>query len=203
MRPTSLVRPQPCPRWLKVIFGLALTPALLAPFPSSVQARNQQVVTCDTYSRFRLAAPRNSAKLWILDRPARDARLAGEVKAGSTVLVNLSDRSGFYSEITAPGRVTGWVQSYALSPMPNETTQFNGFLQVKTLDGGRVNVRESASPQSKIIGKLASGNVVRYGSNEGSWSYVTDSNGTSGYIANQYLVCTTARFNLRNGPDKN
>jgi uncharacterized protein YgiM (DUF1202 family) len=189
-------------KWKKILFGIVFAPSFLMPFIVPLMpltAKSESGYRC--HSSFKQVT--QGSPLQVFESPDIGTRNVGELTEGTKVLGTLSDRSGLFREVQTLGGTQGWVLSSRLSSLSSEVRRFNGFLQVKTLDGGRVNMRESAWLKAKIVGKLPSGNVVRFGHNEGEWSYVTDSLGTSGYIAYPYLVCTTAKFNLRDGPDRN
>jgi SH3-like domain-containing protein len=191
----------------KTLMALALVPSLFAPFTAPAQA---EAPSYNCYSSFRRVNQPGGGNLMVFDQPFRDragqprtdVRLVKEIKNGSIVVENLQDRSRTFSEIITSDNKMGWVLTSTLAPIPGEVTRFNGFLEVRAL-ANQVNLRAEPSLQARVIDKLTSGNVVRYGQQVGEWIYVTDSTGQSGYISNKFLVCTTARFNLRNGPDRN
>jgi uncharacterized protein YgiM (DUF1202 family) len=189
-------------KWKKVLLGIVFAPSLLMPFIVPLMpltANAEPGYRCrSSFKQVTQGSP-----LQVFEGPDIGTRNVGELIEGTRVLGTLSDRSGLFRQVQTSGGPRGWVLSSRLASLSSEVRRFNGFLQVKTLDGGRANMRDSAWVKAKIVGKLPSGNVVRLGHDEGEWSYVTDSSGTSGYIANNYLVCTTAKFKLRDGPDRN
>jgi uncharacterized protein YgiM (DUF1202 family) len=183
----------PAVKWKKVLLGIVFAPSLLMPFIvplMSLTAKAEPGYRCR--SSFKQVT--QGRALQVFESPDIGSRNVGELTEGTKVFGTLSDRSGMFRQVQSSGRIQGWVLSSRLSSMSSEVRRFNGFLQVKTLDGGRANMRESAWLKAKIVGKLPSGNVVRLGREEGEWSYVTDSSGTSGYIASNYLLCTTAKL---------
>jgi hypothetical protein len=189
-------------KWKKVLLGIVFAPSLLMPFIVPLvplTAKAESGYRCrSSFKQVTQGSP-----LQVFESPDIGTRNVGELTEGTRVLGTLSDRSGLFRQVQASGGLRGWALSSRLSSLSSEVRRFNGFLQVKTLDGGRANMRDSAWVKARIVGKLPSGNVVRLGHDEGEWSYVTDSSGTSGYIANNYLVCTTAKFKLLDGPDRN
>jgi uncharacterized protein YgiM (DUF1202 family) len=186
-------RYSPAVKWKKVLLGIVLAPSLLMPciVPlMSLTAKAESGYRCrSSFKQVTQGRP-----LQVFESPDIGSRNVGELTEGTKVFRTLSDRSGMFRQVQALGGPQGWVLSSRLSSLSSDVRRFNGFLQVKTLDGGRANMRESAWVKARIVGKLPSGNVVRFGREEGEWSYVTNSSGTSGYIANNYLLCTTANF---------
>jgi hypothetical protein len=180
-------------KWVKVFLSLAFSF-----MPLTVKAEESGYRCISSFMQVT-----QGSALQVFEAPDIGTRNLGELTQGTQVLRTLVDRSGLFSQVQVSGGRQGWVLTSRLSYMPSEVRRFNGFLQVKTLDGNRVNVREDASRKAKVLRKLDSGNVVRFHRNEGEWSYVTDSSMKSGYIANNYLICTTARFQIGEGPDRN
>jgi Bacterial SH3 domain len=196
MKPISLTSSS-----VKALMGLALVPSLLVPFapPAWAQTSNYR---CN--SNFRQIIQSGARSVSVFESPSQvNPRVIGEIDRDEVVLVTLTDRSGTFAEIETTRGLKGWIYASKLHPVPGEVTRFNGFLQVRAISSPRVNFRTDASRQASVIDKLATGTIVRYGNTVGEWVYVTDSTGRSGYIANPYLVCTTARFTLRSGPDRN
>jgi hypothetical protein len=182
-----------------LLLGLALTPAVLFPLGQPGQARQLHNYQCHhSFKQVR------SANLPVFNQPPRDragravpdARPVSVVSQGTTVLQVLGDLTGNFAEIETPQRIRGWVAVSALTPAPGIANQFNGFYEVKDVSGGRVMLRAEPSRQSTILNRLPSGTVLRLrsGENTGEWTHVTDSSGRGGYVASNYLVCTTARF---------
>lgn len=190
-------------KWKKVLFGIVFAPSLLIPFLVTLMplaANAEPNYRCR--SSFKQVT--RGSVLQVFESPDIGSRNVGELTEGTPVFATLSDRSGLFRKVQVPGGLQGWILDSRLSSMRSEVRRFNGFLQVQTIDGGRVNMREGPSRNTRAISKLPSGNVVRYsGHGQGEWQYVTDSSGASGYIAYPYLVCTTAKFKLREGPDRN
>jgi N-acetylmuramoyl-L-alanine amidase len=150
-----------------------------------------QMPTSVCRSSFRTVEP--PGPLFVRSYPSPAAEVTTSVPSGSEVLVNGSDRTGGWAEITLPGDTRGWAEARRLAPSPVSSRQFNGLMEIKTLDGGPVNLRNSPSLIAAVITQLDPGTVVTLVSNEGQWSQVTTATGDSGYIANLFLICTEAR----------
>jgi uncharacterized protein YgiM (DUF1202 family) len=155
----------------------------------SIHSRNQRVPDNVCMSRFRIVRTHDGKNLNVRSGMNSNDRNIGSLPNGSEVLFNLSDKSGEWAEITAPGGLTGMVPAQLLVSSPTERSKFNGFMRVKTLDGDSVNIRSNAAVGSRVLGRLASNTVVKYNGFEGYWSDVTTPNGLRGYISSQYLVC--------------
>ncbi len=117
----------------------------------------------------------------------RNSRIRGTVPNGTVVLFNTGDRSGNWSEITAPGKLTGWVADRFLTYHHYGNTQFTGTMQVKTLEGGPVNLR---SPGGDVIGSVPNGTLVTTENHTvGYFANVITPEGRRGQIVTQFLIC--------------
>lgn len=125
----------------------------------------------------------------IRETPSTTARILGTIENGSEVVVNIYDRSGQWAEITTSWRLTGWVSTQFLVYSPIGSAEYNGSLQVRTLDGSSVNLRNRPSLSSTILGTVENGAMVQYHETVGEWLEISAPNGVRGYIARQYLMC--------------
>ncbi|MBD0268607.1 MAG: SH3 domain-containing protein [Cyanobacteria bacterium Co-bin8] len=165
--------------WLPSLFA----GSLLLSLPSQAQ-----MPTSVCRSSFRIV--QTEGPLYVRSYPSPAADITTSVANGTEVLVNGSDRTGGWAEITLSGGTTGWAETRLLTPSPLNTRQFNGYMQIKTLDGSPANLRTGPSLLDAVIAQLENEAVVTYNSNGGSWSVVTTPDGISGYVSNQFLVCT-------------
>lgn len=122
----------------------------------------------------------------VRDNTDTNARIRGTVPNGTVVLHNVSDRSGNWSEITAPGGLTGWVSERFLTYHHFGNRQFTGSMQVKTLEGGPVNLR---SPSGEVIGSVPNGTRVTVEDRRGYFANVITPQGRRGQIVTQFLIC--------------
>lgn len=166
--------------WVPLIAG-----ALLLPTPTSAQLPNS---VCQ--SSFRTA--QSEGPLFVRDYPSLAAAVVTSVASGTEVLYTLGDRSGAWAEIALPSGQTGWVENRLLGPSPVNNRQFNGTVEVKTLNGGPINLRTEPALRSEVVALLESGTVLTYVSDEGYWSAVMTPDGQSGYVASLFLVCSAA-----------
>lgn len=166
--------------WVPLIAG-----ALLLPAPAQAQLPKS---VCE--SNFRVA--QSEGPLFVRDYPSLAAAVVTSVASGSEVLYTVSDRSGAWAEVALPGGQMGWVENRLLGPSPVNSRQFSGSVQIRTLDGGPVNLRAEPAVRANAIALLENGTVLTYLSNEGYWSTVTTADGLSGYVSNLFLVCPAA-----------
>lgn len=163
--------------WLPLMAGaLLLPPSAQAQLPTSV---------CQ--SNFRVA--QSTGPLFVRDYPSLAAAVVTSVASGTEVLYTTRDRSGAWAEIALPDGQLGWVENRLLGPSPVNSRQFTGTVEVKTLDGGPINLRAEPALRAEVITLLPPGTVLTYLSNEGYWSAVTTPDGLSGYVASLFLVC--------------
>lgn len=63
-------------------------------------------------------------------------------------------------------------------------------MQIKTLDGGPVNVRSTnAAIQGNLVGSVPNGTTVEVKGSAGQWFYIIAPNAVQGYVVNQFLIC--------------
>ncbi|MGB3238073.1 MAG: SH3 domain-containing protein [Geitlerinemataceae cyanobacterium] len=125
----------------------------------------------------------------IRESSSPNSKILGTVKNGSEVVFNISDRSGRWMEITTSWRLTGWVSTQFLVYSPAGSSEYNGSLQVRTLDGSGVNIRNRPSLNSTILGTVENSAMVQYHQTLGEWFEISTPNGIRGYMARQYLMC--------------
>jgi hypothetical protein len=184
MKSLTPVQVQLAPRAAKALMGLALLPLLSLPFNTPVNAETLNY-PCSS-SQFKQIIQSGARSVGVFQRPFTvNPQVIGEIYGDQVVVVLSTDRSGFFAEIETAQNQKGWIYASKLHPLPG---------LVKSLNT-RVNLRTEPQLQARIIDRLTTGNIVRYRRTVGQWVYVTDNRGQSGYIANTYLVCTTARFN--------
>jgi uncharacterized protein YraI len=128
-----------------------------------------------------------------------NSAVVGSLPYGTEVIVHLSDRSGEWAEVSAPGGKQGWVAMRFLSQdavaAPQRVPQSQGGgtsgyyirMRVSTLDGTNVNIRSGPSLEDAVVGVLATGETVTRMGEVGQWTEVDTGNGT-GFVASQYLV---------------
>ncbi len=115
-----------------------------------------------------------------------NATILGRIPNGTVVLYNVGDRSGNWSEITAPGGLTGGVAERFLTYHHYGNTRFTGSMQVKTLEGGPVNLR---SPSGEVLGSVPNSTIVTVNESLGYFADVTTPEGRRGQIVTQLLIC--------------
>ena len=167
----------------------AFLPVFVAFFLLPAQNGIARIPTNVCQSSFRVIKTPDGSNVTVRMSNGNNARTIGTFPNATEVLFNLSDRTGQWAEITAPGGLTGWVPARFLVSTPAGRSHFNGSMRVKTLDGGSLNIRAEAALGAKVIGSLANGAVVRYNDSVGYWSDVTAPNGVRGYVIGQYLIC--------------
>jgi uncharacterized protein YgiM (DUF1202 family) len=122
---------------------------------------------------------------------AQSAKVAS-LAENSRVIVHSTDRSGEWMEISASNNVRGWVAARYLQsasgqvaslPTSNANTRW-----IKTNDGNGVNLRADPSLSGRVLMTLKDRTPVTFQDTVGQWTYVSTANGTSGYVASEYLV---------------
>lgn len=140
--------------------------------------------------RFRLIRTQDdNGYVNIRESSSPNARILGTIENGSEVVLNVFDRSGRWAEITTSWRLTGWVSTQFLVYSPVGSVEYNGSLQVRTLDGSSVNIRNRPSLNSTILGTAENGTMVQYHETVGEWLEISAPNGIRGYMDRQYLMC--------------
>ncbi|AFY84971.1 SH3 domain-containing protein [Oscillatoria acuminata] len=156
---------------------------ILAVVPSTVAQSEQNIdPNCRTWYR---RVTTEGGVLNVRESP-NDGRIIGTVTNGTVVLHNSGDRTGNWSEIIAPGGLTGWVAERFLSYHHYGNRRFTGTMQVKTLDGGPVNLR---SPSGGVFGSVPNGTLVTVEDSQGYFANVTTPEGRQGQIVTQFLIC--------------
>jgi uncharacterized protein YgiM (DUF1202 family) len=122
---------------------------------------------------------------------AQSAKVAS-LAENSRVIVHSSDRSGEWLEISASNNIRGWVAARYLQSASGQVASSapvdSNTLWVKTNDGNGVNLRADPSLSGRVLATLKDRTPVYYQDTVGQWTYVSTANGTSGYIASEYLV---------------
>jgi len=165
-----------------VLLSSLITDSVLFSLPAKAQTRDR---LCETAFRIVGNSEANVINVWT--SPNDDSGLVKILPSGTEVLFNLHAGRGDWSEITLPGGAIGWVADRFLLPSPAGASQFHGTMQVRTLDGGAVNLHTLDS--GYIIDSLPSGAIVTYNESVGYFYNVTTSTGARGRIFNSFLVC--------------
>jgi uncharacterized protein YgiM (DUF1202 family) len=122
---------------------------------------------------------------------AQSAKVAS-LAENSRVIVHSSDRSGEWMEISASNNIRGWVAARYLQSASGQVASSSpansNTLWVKTNDGNGVNLRADPSLSGRVLMTLKDRTPVYFQDTVGQWTYVSTANGTSGYIASEYLV---------------
>lgn len=122
---------------------------------------------------------------------------------GALVLFLSAPAQGTRVPVALPGGAVGYVEEEYLAPAEIGGVTYSGRMQVKTLDGGTVNVRRDPSLEAPVIDTLADGTwVTEVGfastlpdgtvSREvelGEWSEI--SSPVQGFVARRFLVCAS------------
>lgn len=156
---------------------------LLAVVPSSWAQSDANIdPICRTWYR---RVTTEGGGLNVRDNP-NDGRIIGRLTNGTVVLLEGGDRTGTWSSITAPGGLTGWVSERFLSYHHYGNRRFTGTMQVRTLDGGPVNLRRNG----EVIARVPNGTLVTAENhNIGYFANVTTPEGLRGEIVTQFLIC--------------
>ncbi|OUC14346.1 MAG: hypothetical protein B0A82_12735 [Alkalinema sp. CACIAM 70d] len=144
-----------------------------------------------------------------------NAAIVGSIPNGTQVLMHISDRSGEWLEVSAPGNLRGWVSAQYLVDRNGETaspalaaaaqrlansTRANQAAEaqsdnssgrtyrVKTVDGTALNLRVSPQLGTEVVAKLSNGAIVTEVGTVGQWTEVVTADGLRGYVATDYLV---------------
>ncbi len=183
------------------------TPASAAPTPATPPA----TISTATNANHYFVQTQNGGALNVLASTSSNAAVVGTVPNGTQVLMHLSDRSGEWLEISAPGNLRGWAaatdlidrngnsaspslttaaQRLANSTKANElaTSGNSQTYRVKTMDGTGLNLRAKPQLDGKVLTIIADGETVTEVGTVGQWTEVLTSKGTRGYVASDYLV---------------
>ncbi|MGI0491777.1 SH3 domain-containing protein [Alkalinema pantanalense CENA528] len=144
-----------------------------------------------------------------------NATIVGSIPNGTQVLMHISDRSGEWLEVSAPGNIRGWVsaqylvdrngntaspsltaaaQRLANSTRANQAAEAQSAnssertYRVKTVDGTALNLRVKPQLGTEVVAKLSNGAIVTEVGTVGQWTEVVTSDGLRGYVATDYLV---------------
>jgi uncharacterized protein YgiM (DUF1202 family) len=122
---------------------------------------------------------------------AQSAKVAS-LAENSKVIVHSTDRSGEWMEISASNNVRGWVAARYLQSASGQVaslpTAGANTRWIKTNDGNGVNLRADPSLSGRVLMTLKDRTPVTFQDTVGQWTYVSTANGTSGYVASEYLV---------------
>ncbi|HEY9621698.1 MAG TPA: SH3 domain-containing protein [Crinalium sp.] len=167
----------------------SLQVAQMAPVasPQSAQAPPTREPECQT--NFRIVAVGEGSRLNVRDRPNSNAGIVTTLANGTEVLQRITNRDGDWAEIYAPGGSIGWVATRYLTPSPIGALEYDGTMQVRTLDGDRLNVRESPSPNARVVETLINGTVVPVVSLQGYWVEIKTPTRARGFVLRDHLVC--------------
>lgn len=160
---------------------------------SETQENNSEVVGTEQYIT-------EDVNLKIL--PLINSDTLKSVKKGVKVTVqdDLNNWVYVYTEDSA-----GWIRKDKLSSDKTEKDEENKSDENKAksytayVDASSVNLREKASSNSEILKTLTTNAKVTVEKVEGDWASVTTSDGTKGYISNEYLSKTKVKETNRSG----
>jgi hypothetical protein len=172
-----------------VLLSSLITGSGLFSLPAKAQTRDR---LCETAFRILGNSEANAINIYRSSpndwrNSNNDSNIVKTLPSGTEVLFNLHAGRGDWSEITLPGGATGWVADRFLLPSPAGAAQFHGTMQVRTLDGGAVNLH--ALDSGYIMDSLPNGSIVTYNESVGYFHNVTTSTGVRGRIFNSFLVC--------------
>ncbi|WP_018709198.1 SH3 domain-containing protein, partial [Siminovitchia fordii] len=137
----------------------------------------------------------SGSSLNVRDKASTQGKVISKLSSGTAVSV-ISESNG-WAKVQANGK-TGYVSSQYLSsskpststgtpkPPANPVTKY-----VKVDSGSSLNVRDKASTQGKVIGKLSSGTAVSVISESNGWARVK-ANGITGYVSAEFLSASAS-----------
>lgn len=176
-------KPVPLEEYTKVLQSLNYLQAEASPSPTPTSSANVDPI-CRSYFRQITTADASPAVV------KADNGTEKSVSNGTIVRFNLAAARGDRSEITLPDGFRGWIDNKNLRENPVGTSQFTGKMQVKTLDGSAVNVRDQPSLNGRVIGTLPNAMEVSVTEKKtGNWWAITAKGGIQGYVADQFLIC--------------
>lgn len=169
---------------------------------SAVAGRNANHYTVVTH---------DGSRLNVRARNSMQSAIIGSIPDGTQVLMHISDRSGEWLEVSAPGNIRGWVSAQYLidskgntaSPslraagerLANSTradaaarARQGRRYRVKTMDGDALNLRNQPQLDGRVIMTLPNGSSVTEVGTVGRWTQVVTADGIRGYVATDYLV---------------
>lgn len=153
----------------------------------------------------------DGSRLNVRARNSMQSAIVGSIPDGTQVLMHISDRSGEWLEVSAPGKIRGWVsaqylidyQGHIASPSLRaagdrlaSSTRADAAARirqgrryrVKTMDGDALNLRNQPQLNGRVIMTLPNGSSVTEVGVVGRWTQIVTADGTQGYVATDYLV---------------
>lgn len=142
--------------------------------------------------------------------PNEHATIKGKLKDGDAV--TLIKVQGSWYEVKYGSNQTGFVHSKYIKkyeepvvskpevkPDPKPEEKPTAPLPVANLQGkvtvNSLNIRQSATTSSAIVGKLSRQQLVNVNQLNGSWAHITTANGTKGYVNKTYLKLKNTKGN--------
>ena len=119
--------------------------------------------------------------------PSSSRSIVTRVKGGT--VVNRTGSSGDWVRIVLSDGKTGWVQKKYVSSI--RTNPNPGTLKYRVNVSGSLNMRQYASLNAPIIGRLSKGNIVERLGINGDWLKIKY-NGKIGWVSMQYLELTSS-----------
>lgn len=184
-----------------VVQGEDVAVAAPAPAPPPVNGSNANHYT---------VATNDGTSLNVRASNSTQSAIVGSIPNGTQVLMHISDRSGEWLEVSAPGNIRGWVSAQYLvdrngnaaspelqtaadrlasSTRANQAASGGGrTYRVKTMDGDTLNLRSQPQLDGKVLKALPNGSAVTEVGVVGRWTEVVAADGTRGYVATDYLV---------------
>lgn len=140
----------------------------------------------------------NATSLNVRNQPSTTATAIAGLKRNDVVTI-LSTANGWHQIRMANG-TTGYVSADFIivsggtaTPTPVPTS--GGTLRTGSVTSQTLNMRSAASTTASSIGTLSKGTAVTVLSTTGAWMQVRLSNGTTGYVAAQYIAITGTTTN--------
>ncbi|MGB3536350.1 MAG: SH3 domain-containing protein [Microcoleaceae cyanobacterium] len=114
--------------------------------------------------------------------------MIGTLDNHTEAIASTFDRSGQWASIRAPGDVMGWVSTEFLVESPAVIEIYNGSMEIRTLDGERVNIHSNPQLGTEIVGTLNHGEIVEVFDSVGYWREISTASGIRGYVDSLYVV---------------
>lgn len=136
----------------------------------------------------------NASSLNVRSQPSTTATAIAGLKRNDTVTI-LSTANGWHQIRMANG-TTGYVSADFIiigggaAPTPTPSAPPSGTVQTGAVSSQTLAMRSGASTTAGSIGTLSKGTAVTILGTTGAWMQVRLSNGTTGYVAAQYITIT-------------
>ena len=124
----------------------------------------------------------NADKLNVREKATKDSNLVTSITRGDKV--SYFETVGEWARITTSTDKNGYVLAQYLVDSADKTIK----PVVKYVNADKLNVREKATKDSKLITSITRGDKVTYYETEGEWARITTWTDKSGYVLAKYLV---------------